>query len=198
MKVSTKTIKLSDLVGNNGQLKGLPKNPRIIKDNRFKALKQSIKDSPEFLKLRELLVYPFEDKFIVIAGNQRLAACKDLKIKEVPCKVLPIETPIEKLKEYTIKDNVSFGEMDWEVIKDEWANDDLGAWGEEVPEWGKASQKSTSSVKQVKSNMTKSIKIDFDSQDYDEVMSTIKSLRSEGINVGTEIKKALVKLSKSL
>lgn len=135
MKIQEKTLKLSDLEPNKGQLEGLPKNPRIIKDNRFKALKKSIEDSPEFLKLRELIVYPTEgEKFIVIAGNQRLAACKDLKISEVPCKILPASTSIEKLKEYTIKDNVSFGEMDWEVIKDDWDLETVSNWGE-VVEW---------------------------------------------------------------
>ena len=90
---------------NEGQLEGLPSNPRYIKDEKFELLKHSLQESPEMLHLRELLVFPHEDTFIVIGGNMRCRAAEELGIEELPCKVLPVTTPVEKLREYTIKDN---------------------------------------------------------------------------------------------
>lgn len=91
-----KNIKVTDLEINKGQISGLPKNPRFIRDERYNALKHLIEEAPEMLGLRELLVYPFEGKYIVIGGNMRLRACLDVGYAEVPCKVLPEETPVAK------------------------------------------------------------------------------------------------------
>ncbi|MBQ4010001.1 MAG: ParB N-terminal domain-containing protein [Bacteroidales bacterium] len=129
-----KTIKIADLEVNRGQIDGLPKNPRTIKDTRFEALKKSIEDAPEMLALRELLVYPHNGKFVVIGGNMRLKACKELGYKELPCKVIDENTPVEKLREYTIKDNIGFGSDDWGALFDDWNTDELADWGLEFPE----------------------------------------------------------------
>lgn len=77
-----KNLFIKDLALNNGQIDGLPKNPRFIKDYRFEALKKSIEDAPEMLSLRELIVFPHQDKFIIIGGNMRYRACKELGYKE--------------------------------------------------------------------------------------------------------------------
>lgn len=111
-------LQVSKLELNRGQIEGLPKNPRFIRDERYESLKKSIEDAPEMLNLRELLVYPFNDKYIVIGGNMRLRACKDLGYKEVPCKIISADTSVEKLREYTIKDNAGFGEWDTELLAD--------------------------------------------------------------------------------
>lgn len=132
----TKNIPISKLEVNKGQIEGLPKNPRFIKDDRFEALKKSIQDAPEMLALRELIVYPFGDKFIVIGGNMRLRACKDLGYKEIPCKVLDETTPPEKLREYTIKDNVAFGKDDFDILANEWEVDELVDFGMENINFG--------------------------------------------------------------
>jgi len=131
----TQNIPLSSLELNKGQLPGLPKNPRFIRDDNFEKLKKSLQDAPEMLHLRELLVYPLNDKkFIVIGGNMRLRAAKELGFKELPCKVIQKETPIEKLREYTIKDNNPFGENDWEILSIDWDEIELNNWGLELPE----------------------------------------------------------------
>ncbi len=193
MSYERKIIKISELEANKGQIEGLPKNPRLIKDERFKKLVQSIKDSPEFIELRELIVIEHNGKFVVIAGNQRLIALKELKIKEAPCKVLNEGTSIEKLKEYTIKDNVSFGEMDWEIVNEDWGMEELDNWGE-VVEWKESNKTDNpTSIKKMKSNMTKSIKIDFNSEDFEDTVKCIKTLRDKGVNVGKVIKEALLK-----
>lgn len=127
-----KNLKVSQLEVNKGQIEGLPKNPRFIKDDRYKALKKSIEDAPEMLSLRELIVYPHGDKFVVIGGNMRLRACTEIGYKEIPCKVLPAETPAEKLREYAIKDNVGFGSDDFDILANEWDIDELTDWGMEL------------------------------------------------------------------
>jgi ParB-like chromosome segregation protein Spo0J len=103
----------------------------LIKDQRFEKLKKSIQDDPEMLQLRELLVYPYNDKFVVIGGNMRLKAMKELGYKEAPCKVIDASTPSEKLRAYTIKDNVGYGEHDIDLLANDWDVEELKDWGVE-------------------------------------------------------------------
>lgn len=128
-----KTIPIKQLEVNKGQIEGLPQNPRFIRDQRYEALKKSIQDAPEMLSLRELLVMPHGKKYVVVGGNMRLRACKDLGYEEVPCKVLDKDTPVEKLREYAIKDNNGFGEDDWDILANEWDELELKEWGMEFP-----------------------------------------------------------------
>ena len=127
-------LAISLLDFNKGQLQGLPKNPRFFRDYRYEAMKKSIEESPEMLQLRELIVYPFpEGRYVVVCGNLRLRACKELGYKELPCKILDPETEIKKLREYASKDNVSFGENDMDAMVNEWDKDELAGWGVEFP-----------------------------------------------------------------
>lgn len=133
-----KNIRMSLLELNEGQMYGLPRNPRWIRDARYEALKKSIEDAPEMLDLRELLVYPMDDveghkgKYIIIGGNMRYRACLELGYQEVPCKVIPLETPVKKLREYVIKDNEGFGQNDWDLLASEWETEELQSWGMEL------------------------------------------------------------------
>jgi DNA modification methylase len=127
-------LPISKLKNNSGQIPGLPKNPRLIKDDRFSKLVKSLQDDPEMLDLREVIAYEYNGELIVIAGNMRLKACQELGIKEVPTKILPADTPLEKLKAYTIKDNVPYGENDWDALANEWDMDMLKDWGLEIPD----------------------------------------------------------------
>jgi len=97
MDVLCQNIKLSKLHSNTGQIDGLPRNPRLIKDKRYSKLLVSLKEDPEMLSLKELWVYPFKDGYVVIAGNMRLTALRELKVKEAPCKVIPAGVPVQKL-----------------------------------------------------------------------------------------------------
>ena len=127
-------IPISQIETNKGQIKGLPKNPRLIRDEHFKKLLQSIKDNPEMLYLRELLVYPHQGKYVVIGGNMRLMAMKDLGYTEAPCKVIPEDTSIEQLKAYTIKDNAAYGEWDYDLLANEWDEVQLDDWCIDIPD----------------------------------------------------------------
>lgn len=129
-EITNLAISLLDF--NKGQLKGLPKNPRFFRDYRYEAMKKSIVDSPEMLELRELIVYPFpEGRYVVVCGNLRLRACKELGYTEVPCKILSSGTEVKKLREYASKDNVSFGENDLDVMTNDWDKTELQGWGVE-------------------------------------------------------------------
>lgn len=134
--MQTQLVKIKDLKNNTGQVEGLPKNPRILKDDKFIKLKKSLEDDPEMLELREVIAYDNNGELIVICGNMRLKALKELGIKEVPTKILPTKTTVEKLKAYTIKDNVSFGDHDFEMIANEWDVEQLEEWGLDVPDFG--------------------------------------------------------------
>lgn len=127
-------IEVGKLEHNKGQIEGLPKNPRIIKDKQYKALVKSIEEAPEMLTLRELIVVPKKEKYVVVCGNMRLKACKQIGYAELPCKVLPEDTPPEKLREYAVKDNVPYGEDDIVAYLNEWNKDELSGWGLELPE----------------------------------------------------------------
>ena len=125
-------IAVSLLDFNRGQLKGLPKNPRFFRDYRYEAMKRSIEESPEMLQLREIIVYPYpEGRYVVVCGNLRFRACKELGYIELPCKVLDVDTDVRKLREYATKDNVNFGENDFDAMTNDWDRGELAGWGVE-------------------------------------------------------------------
>ena len=137
-EVEVKNISVDLLEPNEGQMYGLPKNPRWIRDKRFEALKKSIEDAPDFLAYRELVVYPLDDveghegKYIILGGNMRYRACVEIGYKELPCKVFPLETPVKHLREFVIKDNQSFGQDDYDLLSNEWEQEELEEWGMEL------------------------------------------------------------------
>jgi DNA modification methylase len=105
-----------------------PKNPRIIKDDKFKKLVKSIQEFPEMLKLRPIVI---NDDMIVLGGNMRLKACKEAGLKEVPV-IKASDLTEEQQKEFIIKDNVGFGEWDWNDLANEWEAEKLEEWGLDI------------------------------------------------------------------
>lgn len=125
----SKTISLDLLEPNAGQIKGLPTNPRTLSEKGLKSLKKSIKDNPELLAYRELLVYPYEGGYIIIGGNSRYRALCELGYTEAPCKVIAEDTPITTLKKYILLDNNSSGEWELSLLAEGWEQielDDIG------------------------------------------------------------------------
>jgi site-specific DNA-methyltransferase (adenine-specific) len=117
------------------KIKPNPKNPRTIKDERFEKLKKSIQDFPDMLNKRPLVCFTDTDgKFVVLGGNMRLKAAKDLGLKELPI-ILADEWTEEQKAEFLIKDNVGFGEWDWNELNNDWDTEQLEGWGLEVPEF---------------------------------------------------------------
>jgi DNA modification methylase len=105
-----------------------PNNPRLIKDDKFKKLVQSIKDFPEMLNIRPIVV---NQDMIILGGNMRYKACKEAGLKEIP--IIKTDLTEEQQKEFLIKDNTSGGEWDWEVLANEWDSEQLEAWGLDLP-----------------------------------------------------------------
>jgi len=111
-----------------GDLKPNPNNPRIIKDDKFKKLVQSIKDLPEMADVRPVVV---NTDMVVLGGNMRLKAMREAGWKEVPIEV--VDWDEDKQRQFIIKDNVSGGEWDWEMLANQWDADELNEWGLDLP-----------------------------------------------------------------
>ena len=110
------------------KVKGNPNNPRIIKNDKFKKLVKSIQDFPEMLKLRPIVV---DEDMMVLGGNMRLKASKDAGLKEVWIEVAEGLTEEQK-QEFIVKDNVGFGEWEWDMLANEWDSVQLSEWGLDV------------------------------------------------------------------
>jgi len=114
-----------------GDIKPNPNNPRVIKDDKFKKLVKSIQEFPQMLNIRPIVV---NDDMIVLGGNMRLKACKEAGIKEIPI-IKASELTKEQQREFIIKDNVGFGEWDWDMIANEWDAIQLTEWGMDIPDF---------------------------------------------------------------
>lgn len=120
------------------QLKSNPNNPRLIKDDKFKKLVKSISDFPEMMEKRPIVcVTDVDGKLFPLGGNMRLKALQELNYKEIPDNwvVLADEWTEEKRKEFVIKDNVGFGEWDWDDLANNWDSEKLDEWGLTIPNW---------------------------------------------------------------
>jgi len=112
-----------------GKIKNNPNNPRLIKDDKFKKLVKSIKEFPEMLEIRPIVV---DKDNIVLGGNMRLRACQEAGLKEVH--IIQADKLTEKQqREFIIKDNIGFGEWDWDDLANEWDTEELEDWGLDLP-----------------------------------------------------------------
>ena len=162
-------------------------NPRFIKDYKFKKLVKSIKEFPEMLKLRPIVV---NSDMVVLGGNMRLKACKEAGLKEVW--VLKADDLTEKQqREFIVKDNVGFGEWDWDVLGNEWNTQQLEDWGLEV--WQPEEdvdysilddEDFSSDLEDMKNGVKKAIQIPFELEHYEEAFELVKYWREQGGYVG--------------
>lgn len=134
--MNTTNIPITRIENNTGQVPGLPPNPRITNPAKLEKLVESIKQDPEMLQLRGLLVYPIEGgKYITIGGNMRLQALNRLGYTDVPCIIIPQDTPVDKLRNYIIKDNGDFGDWDYQALTASWDTLELQEWAIDIPEF---------------------------------------------------------------
>lgn len=124
------TVKISEVKLN-------PNNPRIIKDDKFKKLVKSIEELPQMLEIRPIVV---NADMVVLGGNMRLKACKEAGLKEVPI-IIADNLTEEQQREFLIKDNVSGGEWDFEMLANEWDVEQLEDWGVDIPSFEVSNQK---------------------------------------------------------
>lgn len=126
-------LPLAALENNKGQIAGVPKNPRIIRNEQYKRLVASLQES-DLTDLKPLLVYPTgKGKYVVLGGNMRLRALRELKVPRVSCIVIPTDTDVQVLKKAVIIDNNEFGEYDWDAVANEWSDEPLADWGVDLP-----------------------------------------------------------------
>jgi DNA modification methylase len=123
--MKTQKVKISEVKSN-------PNNPRLIKDDKFAKLVKSIKEFPKMLEIRPIVV---NADMIVLGGNMRLKACKEAGLKEVTI-IFADDLTEDEQKQFIIKDNVGFGEWDWEQLANEWDANNLQDWGLDIPDFG--------------------------------------------------------------
>ena len=176
------------------QLQPNENNPRIIKDGKFKKLVQSIKDFPEMLELRPIVI---DEENIILGGNMRYRACVEAGLKDVPVKIAKGLTEEQK-EEFIVKDNVGFGEWNWDMLGNEWDNAKLGEWGMDV--WQPEEEVDYSALDDLdigselhekEKGVKRAIQIEFNPEHYEEANELINKARSEGKNVGLIVLNAI-------
>lgn len=159
-----------------------PNNPRLIKDDKFKKLVQSIKDFPEMLNIRPIVV---NQDMIILGGNMRFKACKEAGLKEIP--IIVTDLTEEQQKEFLIKDNVSGGEWDWDMLANEWEVEQLTEWGLDV--WQAPAnvdysildeEDLSNELDSMTNGVKKAIQIEFEAEHYEEANKLVKFWRSQG------------------
>ncbi len=110
------------------EIKENPDNPRVMRNEKFKGLIKSIEEFPEMLEIRPIIL---NADMMILGGNMRYAACKALDLKEVPV-IIANNLTQEQQDQFLIKDNVNFGEWDWDILANEWENKTLNLWGMDV------------------------------------------------------------------
>ena len=195
---------------NISELKLNPKNPRVIKDEKFRQLCQSIEQFPEMMEKRPMVCVtdPVDGKLFPLGGNMRLKALQHLKMKDIPDAWVSLadDWTQEKRLEFTIKDNVSFGEWDFEELSADWDTDMLAEWGVEMPDFD---EKVDNSEETEVLHFEKSLQVlpkkeyimiiaDEDSEEWDELKSLFKCqlVRQGGCDVGSSSDKATTGLER--
>ena len=168
-------------------IKSNPKNPRLIKDDKFFKLVKSVKEFPQMLELRPIVV---NEEMMVLGGNMRLKACIEAGYKEVTIVKAKDLTP-EQQNEFIIKDNVGFGEWDWDMLANEWNAEYLTEWGLDV--WQQSDEVDYSildeedvsdQLKDMTDGVKKAIQIEFEAEHYDEAYQLVKFWRERNAYVG--------------
>ena len=183
--MKTEKIKISKIKRN-------PNNPRLIKDNKFHKLVKSIKEFPEMLDIRPIVV---NEEMVVLGGNMRLKACQEAGLKEIPV-IKASELSENQQREFIVKDNVGFGEWDWDVLANEWEVQDLSDWGLDIPgayfddavepEFDK--DELDKNLDTYINNKVKQITLYFDSDQYEYALQKLEAIgESENIDSNTDV-----------
>ena len=168
-------------------IKANSKNPRVIKDDKFRKLVQSIRDFPDMLNKRPLICFTDVDgKYVVLGGNMRLKAAQEIGLKEMPI-ILADDWTQEQKDEFLIKDNVGFGEWDWDDLANEWDAEKLTDWGLDV--WQSEPDIDYSilddddiseQLEDMTNGVKKAIQIEFEAEHYEEAAELVKFWRGQG------------------
>jgi hypothetical protein len=169
------------------EIKLNPNNPRLIKDDKFEKLVKSIKEFPEMLDIRPIVV---NSDMVILGGNMRFKACKEAGLKEIPVIVADNLTE-EQQREFLIKDNTSGGEWDFEMLVNEWDVEELKEWGLDVPTFDPDVDYSIlddedmeDELEGMTNGVKKAIQIEFEAEHYDDAYALVKFWRDQGGYVG--------------
>ena len=165
-------------------------NPRTIKKDKFEKLVKSIKEFPEMLELRPIVV---NSDMNIIGGNMRFKACQEIGLKEVY--VIKAENLTkEQVQQFVIKDNVGFGEWDWDILANTWDTKELAEWGmdvwqpEEDVDYSILDDEDVSSeLSDMTDGVKKAIQIEFEAEHYEEAQQLVKFWRDSGAYIGAMI-----------
>tara|TARA_R110000787_G_scaffold11249_4_gene37564 strand:+ start:242 stop:817 length:576 start_codon:yes stop_codon:yes gene_type:complete len=165
-------------------------NPRTIKKDKFEKLVKSIKEFPEMLELRPIVVNSNMD---IIGGNMRFKACQEIGLKEVY--IIKAENLTkEQVQQFVIKDNVGFGEWDWDILANTWDTKELAEWGmdvwqpEEDVDYSILDDEDVSSeLSDMTDGVKKAIQIEFEAEHYEEAQQLVKFWRDSGAYIGAMI-----------
>lgn len=130
--ITPKFIDINLIDSNNGQVPGVMENPRDLTGEKFEKAKKSIIDFPEMLGFSTLTVIEHNNRYVTIGGNQRLRVLNELGYDRAPCKIVA-DWSIDKINEFIIKDNLSYGDFNWDLIANEWDTEQVQDWGLELP-----------------------------------------------------------------
>ena len=170
-------------------VKGNERNPRVIQDSNFDKLVKSIQEFPEMLEKRPIVV---DEQMVVLGGNMRLKACEKVGLKKVWVIIADNWTEEQK-NEFVIKDNISFGDWDWDSLTNEWDALDLSEWGLEVwqPEEEEVDYSAleeldelNEQIQDMESGVKRAIQIEFNADDYEEAQNLVAEHRKKGSYIG--------------
>jgi ParB-like chromosome segregation protein Spo0J len=156
------------------QVRSNPDNPRFIKGDKFEKLVKSIREFPQMLELRPIVV---NKDMIVLGGNMRLKACEEAGIEQVPI-IFADNLTEEQQKEFIIKDNSSFGEWDWDLLANEWNTDQLADWGLDIPNFDIDNE--VEDEKDLSDQLEQSFKIEIDLESEEEQEKMYNQLIADG------------------
>ena len=169
------------------EIKVNPNNPRLIKDDKFDKLVKSIKDFPEMLDIRPIVV---NSDMIILGGNMRFKACKEAGLKEIPIIVADNLTE-QQQREFLIKDNTSGGEWDFELLAQDWDSEELEEWGLDVPTFATDVDYSilddedlSGQLEDMQNGVKKAIQIEFEAEHFIEAYALVKFWREKEAYVG--------------
>jgi hypothetical protein len=172
------------------EVKANQNNPRIIKDDKFAKLVKSINEFPQMLTLRPIVV---NDDMVVLGGNMRLKACKEAGLKEIHI-IKASELTEQQQKEFIVKDNVSFGEWDWDELANNWDAEELNDWGLFVPTFEPLAAELDYSIldqsdigeqlSDMAGSVRKAIQIEFEPEHYEEAQELVKFWREQKLYIG--------------
>jgi len=200
IKVEERLIKASEIVSNIN-------NPRTIRQDKFKKLVQSIKDFPEMLSIREIIV---DEALMILGGNMRYKACLEAGLKELNVKIVKGLTEDQK-KEFIIKDNANYGQWDWDKLANSFDENKLSDWGMNV--WQPDEHNTWSAEEEDQTDINsldlsedapegsdksyeegkKVIQLEFHIDDYDEANSLVTFMKSKQYDIGEILIKAMTK-----